>query len=469
MKNWLAVVVAVAVVIALAGCYWASESGQATVKLDLSGVAARGPYDRYARVWLVANDTVYPLSQGTDCVQELIPEYQEISVTLDAIPVGPQYKIWLSIVEEQPGGWYRTDYWAESAPFELFPGAKAAVSFSPDTLYASGSNVFYPVADYSGAPALMERNIVDVDVDAGGVLFAAESGTLHEITSFNYTPYSESLSLFSVPAPTGQTIHSVSNALAQGGSQQVSIDTDHGIFPFNYEGFDSAITSKLGAVSVVDSASAWTSGEDKVLYFRKASGWGGTWAAYGSVSSDWIWANHDAGNVRDMAVSQSGSGGAFFATSDGAFWIDGNYLYDVSQGLNPSLAAYKKTFRAPYRILSLDVFPYEGEELFMGTENGVWTAWTPGELNIVENPQIVSGTEGYRFRKVAVYSGSYPAPGAYLSDAYLFVFNGNALLKYPFAAGLPGRISGMAWYYSASSGKRFLVVSGDEGLVYREF
>ena len=71
-------------------------------------------------------------------------------------------------------------------------------------------------------------------------------------------------------------------------------------------------------------------------------------------------------------------GGAFFATSEGAFFVDEKYLYDVFYNESSGLADYRQTIRAPHRILSLDYWRYEGDALYMGTENGVWSAWTPG-------------------------------------------------------------------------------------------
>lgn len=450
------------VALVLGGCYWTSNTGQGGVQLQLPGMAPKGPYDRYARVWLVANNAIYPLGDGVDYVQKPIPSYDVVTVALEGIPVGPVYRICLAIVEEQPGGFYRTQYWAESAPFELFPGARAAVVFTDSELYDSAGNVFHPVVDYMDADTMMGRSLLNVEVNVDSI-YAAEAGVLHHVESFDFATYTENLTLHSLPAPGGDRINSVSLALGEWAGPQVGVNTDRGIYPYNWEDFGVAITKNLGSVSVLDSQSAVTFGEDVVLYFRRPGGWGGTYAQFNSQYTDWIWANHDAGTVWDLTVQQNGNGGAFFATSEGAFFVNGAYLNELSGGeVTPNLADFRQTIRAPRRILCLAYGSPGGDALYMGTEDGLYYAWTPTETSIIDTPQLVAGTEGYRIRRVAMVGGS--GTGAALSDAYVFIFAGNTVVKtFPLAAGLPGRVTDLAWYGS------YLLVSGSEGLVYYDY
>jgi len=209
MKRSLPGLVLLALLLSLPGCYWSSSTGQGSVLLELSGIAPKGDGDRYVRVWLVANDAVYPLGEGVDYVQKLIPGgYDEVTVTLETVPVGPVYRVWISIIREYTGGRLYTEKWAESAPLDLFPGARAAVVVGQADVQ---SDVFYPVTDVSGTPTLIGRNLLNVEADWDTV-YAAESGVLHHVESFNFSPGSEELTLNSLPAPGGSTINSVSMA-----------------------------------------------------------------------------------------------------------------------------------------------------------------------------------------------------------------------------------------------------------------
>ena len=42
-------------------------------------------------------------------------------------------------------------------------------------------------------------------------------------------------------------------------------------------------------------------------------------------------------------------------------------------------------------------------------------------------------------------------------------------MVYPLCAGFPGRITGMTWLYSPVAGNYYLIISGDEGLVFKEY
>ncbi len=396
-------------------------------------------------------------------MQEPIPGGEEATLTLEDIPVGPVYRVWLSIVEEQEG-WFTTYVWGESATFELRPGAKVAVQFSTSELYASQSSlIFQPVADQNAN--MTGKRLLDVEVYSGNI-YTTDGSKLYQIS--NFPPGAAPLTINEFDAPSGQSINSVSVALGPGGSTYPCVDTDQGIYSFNGEGFDSPPTSvNLGSASVLDSGSGgYTSGS--VLFFRRASGWGGTYAQDGTNPPDWIWINQDSGRVTDLAVS--GAGQAYYATADGAFRFSGEYLYKRSQGETPNIGDYKAGFSAPSHILSLGIIRPETEDLLMGTENGAWRAGLAGGPEVIGPPQRVDGTQGYRIRRIATHYEDLYNFAAYLSDLYLFVWGDTLgqLYKCPLAAGLPGRVTGMAWYYPGGS-TYYLIVSGSEGLAYIGF
>jgi hypothetical protein len=450
----------VAAVITLS-CYWTPGSGTGSIQLDLSAVS-KGLGDRHARVWLIADSAIYSLAEDKDFLQKAIPGSEAITLTIEDLPVGPVYRVWLSIVEEQEG-WLSTYVWGESAAFELQPGAKVAVQFTTSQLYASQSSIFKPVAD-SGVN-MTGKKFLDVEV-YGDYIYTTDGSKLYEIANFpgGAAPFT----VTEIAAPSGQSINSVSVALGSWGNTYLCIDTDQGIYALNSGAFESPATSvNLGSVSVLGSGRD-SYGGGSVLFFRRSSGWGGTYAEVESNPIDWSWINRDSGRVTDLAVSQDGSGNAYYATADGAFLFSGEYFSDPT----PTIGEHKYPFEAPSRILSLAIIKTEGEELLMGTENGAWRAPLIGGPEVIDTPQRVDGTQGYRINRTAAYYEDYNF-AAYMSDLYIFIWDetppGN-LYKCPLAAGLPGRITGMVWYRPGGGGPDFyLIVSGTEGLAFIGF
>jgi hypothetical protein len=106
----------------------------------------------------------------------------------------------------------------------------------------------------------------------------------------------------------------------------------------------------------------------------------------------------------------------------------------------------------------------------MGTESGVYEASTIAGPEVIGTPVIVDGTQEHRIFQIATYY-NWPNYAAYLSDAYLFIWDGysGTLEKFPLCAGFPGRVTGMTWLYSSVTGNYYLVISGNEGLVFKEY
>jgi hypothetical protein len=458
-KAIICIAVALSVVL-LASCYWVSGFNSGSVRLDLSALGSKGLYDRYARIWLVADKKIYPLGQDKDYIQKLIPGYEEVTVTLEDIPVGPTYRVWLSVVTQEVDG-FSTYKWAESVAFPLSAGSEVAVIFDVGDL---NSSPFTPIIDTDGELTRLDKGLKDVE-SYFGTIYATDGAKLYEITSFNTSPY-----IVSIDAPANHVINSVSKGINGSLLDSPVANTNRGIVSYNGDGsFDPPppVSDSLGSLSVLNSAVGYYPGSfDPVLFFRSAYSWGGTAPYVEASPGDFIWLNQSSGKVFDLQVTNDLSGYAYFATENGAFRFQGEYLAKLTSGETPNVDDYKDAFRAPARILSLGLMNPEGEMLLMGTENGVYEAWTIWGPEIISTPYIVDGTQGYRIRKIA--TNSSPAFAAYLSDAYLFVWDGNQgiLEKYPLCAGFPGRITGMTWYYTAVSGDCFLIIAGDEGLVY---
>lgn len=459
MKNTIACIAAALSAVLLVSCYWVSDLRSGSVRLDLSALSGKGLWDRYARIWLVADDKVYPLGEEKDYVQKLIPGYEEVTVTLEDIPVGPTYRVWLSVVTQEVDG-FSTYVWAESVAFPLSAGDEVAVIFTSQELYDSQTMIFSPVIDTDGDLTRMDKGLTDVEVYSETV-YATDGAKLYEIFSINASPLVSTLD-----APANQKINSVSTGIDDYVSLSLVLDTNTDIIPYNGDGgYNPDITANLDPLSILDSAvGEYAAG--KVVLFRKARGWGGTYADYDVPDpSNWKWLNTDSDRVLDLVVSQDGSGFAYIATQIGAFRLSGEYLGRLDLGESPDLENYKSPFKAPARILSLGLISPDGEVLLMGTENGAYEAWTTGGPDVIDVANVVDGTQGYPIRQIATYY--WPNYAAYLSDAYLFIWDGSILKKYPLCAGLPGRITGMTWLRTGMTAvSTYLVVSGDEGMSY---
>jgi hypothetical protein len=463
MKKAIKYIVLSVCVVMLVSCYWVSGFNSGSVRLDLSALGSKGLYDRYARVWLVADKKIYPLGQDKDYVQKLIPGYEEVTVTLENIPVGPTYRVWLSIVTQEVDG-FSTYVWAESVPFPLSAGSEVAVVFDIGDL---NSSPFTPIIDTDGDLTRLGKGLTDVE-NYLGTIYATDRAKLYEITSFNTSP-----GVVSIDTPANHVINSVSKGINAYLSDSLVVNTDRGIVSYNGDGsFDPPppVSETLPSLSVLDSDVGYYPGSfDPVLYFRSASSWGGTAPYVEASPSDFVWLNQSSGKVLDLVVPPDLMGYVYFATDNGAFRFWGEYLRKLTSGESPNVADYKATFKAPAKILSLGLLNPEVEVILMGTENGVYEAETISGPEVINTPYIVDGTQGYRIRKIATnYSPNF---AAYLSDAYLFVWDGyqGILEKYPLCAGFPGRITGMTWFFSAVSGNYYLIISGDEGLVFKEF
>jgi len=473
MKKAIIFIVLALSVVLLVSCYWVSGLNSGSVRLDLSALASKGLGDRYARIWLVTNDKIYPLAQDEEYVQKLIPGWEEVSVTLEDIPAGQSYRVWLAIVDQEAGRFF-TYVWGESGSFEISPGDEVLVTFTTTKLYDSQNKIFCPIADSDGDPTLMNKSLKDVEVFSG-IVHATDGAKLYEISSFNWDPWSPSLTLNSIDAPGGQVINSVSTGINDFVSSALVLDTNTDIIPYNGDlGYNPTITANMSSVSILDSASG-DYGGGKVVLFRKTDGWGGTYADFDFANpTEWKWLNRSSGKVFDFVVSQDGSGFAYFAAPTGAFRFSGDYLYTTFFEAPPNLDDYIEGFEAPAPILSLGLINPDGEVLLMGTEDGAYEVWTTSGPEVIGTPSLVDGTQGYRILKIATlydWPNFFPTYAAFLSDAYLFVRDPFAadILMFPLCAGLPGRITGMAWYHLAGTPDYYLVVAGSEGLAYIKF
>jgi len=445
---------------ALVSCYWIAGTSGANLTLNLSGLSVKAPGDRYARIYLVANSRIYPLREDTEYVEiPLAPiSNPEIQLTLEDIPVGPLYRVWLSIGTEQSGGWFHTENWAESDTFELSPGQETVVPFSEQELLVSP---FEPVG------TVMGKKLKDVE-HVGGMVYTADSETL-------YTDLFSALT--EIPLEPTYTVNSLTKGLdysSQWGNQQLWINSNKGILPYVVTVapyFDTNFSSALGPVSILDSAARNTTVQyQHIVFFRRENGLGGVLILPDFVPTDWTWVNKDYKGITDLIAAYGDStystynGDAYFASTTGAFRLASDLLTD------PDLNKHRTPFSAPSRVISLGLQDIngDGDQIFMGTENGAWYASPTYDASVIGVPQFETGTEGHRILMTSV--SDYPHHRAYFSAIYLLIVTMNpssgseTLSVYPIVAGLPGKMTGMTWQ-TVTTDDYYLYVSGEEGLV----
>jgi len=453
MKKIIVYTLLLMLAAALPSCYWISGYSVADLTLNLSTPSAKGPDDRYARVWLIADNKIYPLREASKFVE--IPlaanSNPEIQLTLEDIPVGPAYRVWLALGREQSGGWFLTDGWAESQSFKLAAGENTRVPFTEEDLFAI--TPFQPVWE------LMGKSLKGVVVDQFDTIVTAEWEAV-------YSASGGPSSFASTTVPGGHAINSLDAGIDVDSPDQVLawLNTNRGIVPFNDLTFDTDFSSSLGSVSVLGSAARETSGGSTAWFFRD----GGLGGAYIDLDiawnpASWNWANLESERVYDCITDFPGNG--FFATSGGAFKLPREFLLDSS----PSIDENKVQLDTPAKVFSwglVDQFG-DGDTLLMGTADGAWS--------VQMNDGVFQGaavrepnTAGHAIRLIAV--ADYPPVfKAYLSDSDLFIWNGAAgsWSRFPLCAGLPGKITGMAWLRIVTVPViDYLIVSGEEGLVY---
>ena len=402
--------------------------------LTLAG-QAKGP-EETARIYLItADDDLVPIGADTDYRDVNIAEGQT-TVTISGLPVGPEYQVFFALGEQETG-YFSVSRYAVSAAFELSPGDN--VSVPKLTLLSNPVN---------NSDQIMGKNLKGVVVDGGGDIFSPSASTLYKGDAIDTMTTTYVI-------PSGHSANSISIGANIGGAgSEVWVNTNRGILPYNGgAGFDEDFSVDLGVVSILDSG-AYNNGAD-FLFFQRDGGLGGIEVTTTPPAGTWI--NVDISDVitgqpiKDLVVKDTGATSvAYFASKLGTFSLNSSIFTD---GSDDFLDAQYSNFievgpnNAPVIAMAYDDV---AGKFILGTEEGVWTSTDPSA-----GSTLVSGTRSKRFTLVAVATtGRWAA----LSDHWLYIDGADD--PYPFHAGFPGTITGMAWQNANS-----LVIAGTEGLV----
>jgi len=459
LKVFAAVLVAA---VALSSCYWTGNLGQGGLTIDVSQIQPKQAGD-VVRVYLLADGKLFSTGGGVPFSAQVViaPYPDETKVSIQGLPVGPQYQALIGVGPANSGIFTPHSY-GKSGLFQVSPGTDTTVLIS---LY--GINSFNGITFSS---ELMEKNLKGV-VDAGGFnAYTAEDSKLY-LTFYDSYTYpnvlyvSDSYDLAADPDIEGVSAFRV-NGLSDDGANLASdafISSPNGVLPFyggDGWGFQPTFSIDLeGDKNILESAD-FLAGADYAFFFRRAGGLGGTYVDQPdkNIYGNWSWVNLDVPGVLDLTVSANN---AYFATESGAFALPPAFLSD------PSLAAYKMPFLAPAPIMSLDFLPtggLPGGTLFMGTTNGVYMGTvteitSPPSISLSAVTQIPE-TAGQKIEHIAISKYYSNSNQAFLSNYWLYIRKSlTETYEIPFFAVLPGKPTGMSW---DSSG--VLYISGTEGL-----
>ena len=451
LKVFAAVLVSA---VALSSCYWTRTLGQGGLTIDFSQIQSKQAGD-VVRVYLLADGKLFSTGGGVPFSAQVViaPYPDETKVSIQGLPVGPQYQALLG-VGPMSGGVFAPNSYGKSGLFQVSPGTDTTVPVSLNSLSTFSGITF--------SSELMGKNLKGA-VGAGGFsAYTAEESTLYRMY------YDNSINVLYMSASYDLATDSRVNGLSDDGAYLASdafISTPTGVLPFdNSEGFNFQpdFSSTLGGNKDILESADFLAGADYAFFFRRAGGLGGTYV--GQLDqynySTWSWVNLDVPGVLDLAVSNNF---AYFATASGAFALPPAFLTD------PTLAEHKMPFSAPADIVSLDFVPtiaFAGGKLYMGTTNGAYeadvteTTTPPRSISLSPDPATqIPETAGQKIEWIAISRDWPDANQAFLSNYWLFIRKGVTVYEIPFFAILPGKPTGMAWDSS-----NVLYISGTEGL-----
>lgn len=367
------------------------------------------------------------------------------TVTLPNIPVGS----WAILVSaggvDASGNFITTDYDFPYQVVSVAPGVNNPVSV---TLTAS------PVTSIRALAGQNVNGLAAASVAASPgsnySVFASTSTALYGVS-----PIITSLAT----PPPGLSINSISpgytsNGVTVGGA--IYLNTTGGIVPYDgsttYPGFATGdARSILQSGAFADpSAPGYIA-----LFYQRSGGVGGTYTN-SSTPSNWVdvdLSSEIAGQpIYNFTLTHNTTTTSYgyFASKLGAFRVDQSVVQD--QTTANRILSVAKFFTVPdaSTILSLCAAGSGAQPLYIGTTSGAWVATLQENSStapIAPNPtRIISGDSILQIASAPASSG-IPTYVAFLSPYNLYVLNTstNKIKTYPFYAGLPGRLTSMAW------------------------
>jgi hypothetical protein len=245
------------------------------------------------------------------------------------------------------------------------------------------------------------------------------------------------------------------------------LSTSTGITEWNRGGdvndFNETFSDGLGELNVLKTLAYVDNTVNIALYFQRNGGLGGVYED--GTSLDWVdidFSEYIKGElVLDFAVTDNLSPNyVYFATALGALRLPMSLISDYASG-DVNLLSTAEFFviekdGGQVPIISL-AYDSSANRLYMGTDEGLYSAAVGTTQVLNEIPVILSGTENNRIPQILL-NNTYRV---YASHTYLFLQRkfDSVVVILPFVAGLPGDIKAMAWEGNV------LLISGTLGLV----
>jgi len=393
------------------------------------------------------------------------------TLTLDNIPVGNWAVLVSAGTTDASGNFVTTDYNWPYSVVSVAPGVDNPVSVTLQPSPVTRTSLFG--VDVDGVANLLGGVLV------GNFTYYVIPSTSTQLYGINATSFG---ALPGGSIPTGVSVNSLSSGWVYNTSQQqqqaLFINTSTGIY-YYYTGAPSV----LGDLAASNPIPVYQSGAFHDLsvtgapvaigiFYQNVDGFGGAYInSTPYTSSMWVNVNllNQTGSqpISDLTLTDnsatSSTSYAYYASKLGAFQIDQSVV--TAGSANQGNLGVAKFFTVPdgSTILSLNAIGTGTSPFYIGSTSGGWTA-TLSEASTppVVSPTKVAATQGDAIVKIAsvsiVGAANYVA---FLSRYNLYILNTSTqnVKVYPFSAGLPGQITGLAW----SSTGPTLYVAGRSG------
>ncbi len=473
MKTFKLLAVALAAALLLLSCYGVSTQTTGKLEFALSSggrsITAGSNLLRVSLVsvksvggnWLLQSLHTFPGGSG----------YAQGSVggtlTLSNIPVGNWAVLVSAGTTDASGNFVTTDYNWPYPVVSVAAGVDNPVSVTLQPSPITPTSIFG-----TNAPGV---------VNVGGTIYSATGGQLYTVSGTTASAIS------GVTAPAGVHTNSLSWGWANGPTggvvQSVFINTTQGIYYYN--GSPSALSDLAASnpISILLSAAFEdsTSNLQPVILEANSAGFGGIYVSSTPYTSS-MWVNVNLSSqaginpIYDLTTTQNtqtfGASYAYLASKIGAFQISSSIV--TAGSANAGNMAKANFFTVPdgSAILSLNALGNSngGGNLYIGSTSGGWSATltesntAPQTSSPISGQTKVAATQGDSIVKIASANVGSVAPlylVAFLSQYVLYLYNPQTanVKTYPFSAGLPGAISGLAWSATGPT----LYISGRSG------
>jgi hypothetical protein len=441
-----------------------------SVSIDLSKAVSRAPEANTVKIWLAPEGSSSFFNLGDEAVQSLSPNADgSYTVTLTRIPVGPTYNIYLSVGTKSDAGVFTINETANGR-ISVTGGSTTGVSLAGDDPAALA------YTDLAGTPlkGVVEVNDVLYTTD-GAKLYYADGSTL----TVDFTEASAS----------GYTFNSITEGIYGAGADStpyLSANAADGraLFPWSdgfQTGFAAGLPNAITPPVNILSTDIFTSNDVQIGISQIDAGLIISFYDTGTVDPvEWIPVDlgpflEDAGIsltgklIRGLTVivdDTAETGMIYMASKAGNFRksIDWSENAENSGDTDEDLGDVFPVETSPLyaeRILNID--SPDGEILFLGTSNGLWSAGVTAATSAIENetPRAAAG------KRIEILKSGVNYTACVTALELIVVDNADYTVKtVSFNEGLPvsGKLTGDTGVTGLEWDGDTLYVSGNYGL-----